>query len=295
MSRGRRALLALATFGAVAIVAFFVVELAPGDAASARLGLHGDDAARQALREALGLSGGLVERLGRWLAHLARLDLGRSLLDGRPVAAKIAERLPLTAALAAAALALAWAIALPLALVRARRARAGLTLALGALYAVPVPALGLALLALGGGYGPSAGALLAAAASLQPLLVPTVYAHLARAIDEALHGDALRTLRAAGAAPGRLRRAALRGQALRLLTLAALQLPALLSGAALVEAIFGLPGIGLLAFDALAGRDHPVQLGLVLTGAALAIGCNLAVDLVAPLLDPRLQARAGGR
>jgi len=129
----------------------------------------------------------------------------------------------------------------------------------------------------------------AAALSLSPLLVPRVYAQSVRALDEALRGDDTRTLRAVGAAPARVARAALRSSALRLITLVSLQLPALLSGAVLVEAIFGLPGLGLLAFDALASRDQPVLLGLVIVGAAMSIGAAALVDLAAPRLDPRLR------
>jgi len=270
----------------VAVLSFLLLELVPGDAGGARLGLSGNEAARRALREALGLSGGVLERLLSYLAHTAQLDLGRSLSDGRLVRDKIFERLPLTAALAVAALGLAWVVALPLAL-RARRR--SLEVPLSLLYATPVPALALALVALGAPYGPSVGALFTAALCLLPLLLPRIYAQLARALEEALLADDSRTLRAIGAPPRRVMRAALRTQALRLVTLVALQLPALLSGAVLVEALFGLPGLGLLAFDALAARDQPVLLGLVLVGALLTIGATLVVDLVTPLLDPRLR------
>jgi len=295
LSRLRRTGVALLTLLVVAVIAFFVVELAPGDPASAALGTHGTEAAREALRDALGLRGGIVARLGGWLAALCRLDLGRSFVDGRAVRDKILERLPPTLALAVLALLLAWGVALPIALWRARRGGADkLDLAMSLVYAVPVPALALALLAAGAPYGPSFGAELAAAACLLPLILPRVYAHVAAALDEALRGDDARTLRAVGAPRARVVRVALRVQALRLLTIVSVQLPALLSGAVLVEAVFGLPGLGLLAFDALAVRDHPVQLGLVVVGAALTIACTLAVDLAAPLLDPRLRDGARG-
>ncbi len=108
---------------------------------------------------------------------------------------------------------------------------------------LPLPAVALGLLAAGAPYGASMSSLVLAAACLLPLLVPRTYAELARALDESLSGDELRTLRAVGAPPAHVVRAALRGQALRLVTLASLQLPALLSGAAIVEAVFGVPGV----------------------------------------------------
>lgn len=295
MSRSRRVLTALATFAAVCVIAFFVVELTPGDITTARFGTGGNAVARESLRRALGIDAPLFVRLFRWLGHLMRFDLGNSLSDGEPVLRKILERLPMSLLLAVMSLALAWAIALPLAMRRAQRGRseaAGtIELALVALaYAMPLPALALIMLACGAGYGATLGGVLAAAVCLLPLLVPRIYAHCVRALDDALAGDDARTLRAVGASPSRVAQLALRSSALRLLTLVSLQLPALLSGVVLVEGIFGIPGLGTLAFDALASRDHSVQLGLLIVGAAITIGCALIVDLVAPRLDPRLGA-----
>ena len=278
----KRVLGAMSSFVLVGVITFALLELVPGDVTAQRLGVGSSAAARASLREALGLSGPATTRGLRYLAHVARFDLGRSLVDGRDVREKIAERLSGSALLAAVTVLLTWCIALPLALWR--RKLFGLTL----VYALPVPTLCLGLLALGAPYGASAGALLCAALTLLPLTVPRTHAQIARALDEAWRSDALRTLRAAGASHPRLVRAALRTHALRLVTLVALQLPALLSGVVLVESIFGLPGLGLLAFDALAARDVPTLLGLVLVGAAISIGCTLAVDLVASRLDPRL-------
>jgi peptide/nickel transport system permease protein len=295
MSRGRRVLAALAAIVLVVTIAFFVIELAPGDAAATQLGVRGSEAERTALRTALGLDGGIFARFFQYLAHALRGDLGRSYADGRPVLAKIGERLPLSFALACIALALTWLIAIPLSLLRARNTRRALDVIFAFAYALPLPAVALALVAMGAPYGASVGSLVLAASCLLPLLVPRTYAELARALDETLAGDELRTLRAIGAAPAHVLRAALRGQALRLVTLASLQLPVLLSGAAIVEAVFGVPGIGLLAFDALAGRDHPVQLGLVLVSGVIVVVVNLAVDLAAPLFDPRLRVTAERR
>jgi peptide/nickel transport system permease protein len=231
-----------------------------------------------------------MRRLLIWLGDLVRLDLGTSFSDGRRVLDKIAERAPMTFLIALLAMAFAWGLALPAALWRVRRRVDVAEIVFSILYAVPVPALAVAVLAAGAPFGPSFGSAAAAAACLMPLLLPRVYAHVARALDDALDDDALRTLRAAGASHRRVVRAALRVQALRLLTLVSVQLPALLSGAVLVEAVFGLPGLGLLAVDSLATRDYPVQLGLVVIGAAITLGCTLFVDLVAPVFDPRLGA-----
>lgn len=278
----KRVLGAVASFVLVGVMTFALLELVPGDVSAQRLGVGSSAAARASLREALGLSGPVAARGLRYLAHIARFDLGRSLVDGREVREKIAERLPASVLLAVVTLLLTWCVALPLAVWRRK------LLVLTLVYAIPLPTLCLGLLTLGAPYGASTGALVCAALALLPLTVPRTHAQVARALDEAWRSDALLTLRAAGAPPGRLLRAALRTHALRLVTLVALQFPALLSGVVLVESIFGLPGLGLLAFDALAARDVPTLLGLVLVGAAITIGCTLGVDLVAARLDPRL-------
>jgi peptide/nickel transport system permease protein len=76
--RLQRIVVALFTFALVCVLAFVVIESAPGDPTSAQLGIDSGAMARDALREALGLHGGVFARLGRWLFDLARLDLGTS-------------------------------------------------------------------------------------------------------------------------------------------------------------------------------------------------------------------------
>ena len=285
MRRTHRVLLAPFTLLAVGVIAFALLELIPGDPAAANLGIRATEANREALRTALHLDGGALHRLLSFLGHLLRFDLGRSISDGRPVLDKIFERLPRSAFLAVNALVIAWALAVPLAMWRQRRA---MTLMLAGLYAVPVPALAMGMLAAGLPYGASVATTCVAAVCLVPWLLPRIHAQVARAIAESVDGDAMRTLHAVGASRSRVLRSALRVHALRLVTLLAVQLPALLSGVVLVEAIFGLPGLGLLAFDAMAARDQPVLLGLVVCGAGFTILATLLVDLVGPTLDPRL-------
>ncbi len=287
MKRWGRVVLAPLTWLSVGVIAFALLELVPGDVVGTQLGLRGNAADREALRAALQLQGGVLQRLVTFLAHLGVLDFGRSLVDGRSVLAKVGERVPTSALVGLSALALSWCLAVPLALWCRRGAITGL---MAALYAVPVPALAMTMLAVGAPYGLSLGSVVAAAVCLLPWLLPRIHAHVARALEESLATDSMQALRAAGASQARITRAALRVQALRLLTLLGAQVPALLSGVVLVEAIFGIPGLGLLATDALAARDQPVLLGLVLFGALLTIVSSALVDLAAPWLDPRLRS-----
>ena len=287
MKRWGRVVLGPLTWLSVGVIVFALLELVPGDAVGVELGLRGTAADREALRAALHLQGGPLQRLVTFLLHLGVLDFGRSLVDGRSVLGKIGERVPTSALVGMSALALSWSLAVPLALWRRRGA---ITWLMAALYAVPVPALAMTLLAIGAPYGLSLGSILAAAICLLPWLLPRIHAQVARGLDESLATDAMQALRATGASPARIARAALRVQAFRLLTLLGAQVPALLSGVVLVEAIFGIPGLGLLATDALAARDRPVLLGLALFGALLTIVTSALVDVAAPWLDPRLRS-----
>src|SRR5262249_6688136 len=99
------------------------------------------------------------------------------------------------------------------------------------------------------------------------------------------------TARAKGlAAPQVLLRHALRNALLPLVTIAGVDLAALLSGVVFTEKVFGWPGIGQLAVQSVANLDVPMILGTVLLSAVMVVAANLLVDLTYPLLDPRMRA-----
>jgi peptide/nickel transport system permease protein len=107
---------------------------------------------------------------------------------------------------------------------------------------------------------------------------------------EVLHLDYVRTARAKGLDARTVNyRHAMRNAILPVVTLIALQLPQLVSGAVIIEGIFSWPGMGLLAFQAAADRDYPLILGVVMLVAVLTVLFNLLADITYAILDPRIR------
>jgi peptide/nickel transport system permease protein len=118
-----------------------------------------------------------------------------------------------------------------------------------------------------------------------------VYTRLMRASMLEVYGlDYIRTARAKGLSQRRIAfRHVLPNAILPMVTMLGLQIGALLGGAVLVETVFGWPGLGRLAFDAILQRDHNLLIGILLFSSALVIVANLITDLVYAMLDPRIE------
>lgn len=299
---GRLLLVPLTLLG-VTLCTFVLIHLAPGDPASLRAGAG--RGVTQAIidenRALAGLDRPPVERYLAWVARSARLDFGRSLSDGRPVRERLAEALPPTLLLGGLAALFAFGLAVVvgtmLALPAARRWQALVEALLALAYAVPVVAFGLLALRAGAPYGgTSPGTLLVPAACLGlPSLV--VMARQQRAaLVASLASDYVRTARSLGASPARvLVRHALPPALLPMIALAGSQVPLLLSGSVLVERLFGIPGLGLLGFEALAARDYPTLMAITTVAGALSVAGLLVADAAALLLDPRQRWPGAGR
>ncbi len=298
----RRLLTGSLTLLGVVTVVFALVHLLPGDPAETMLARAGaGPEAVASLRVELGLDRPLPAQYLAWLASLARGDLGKSLFNGRPVAALIAEQFPYTAALALAAF--AWAVLLGVALGGASAYRPGswldriaMALAVGGV-AVPVFWSGLLLIWLFSvrlGWLPPAGAddwrglvmpaMVLGYASAGPL------ARLTRAsLGEILRQPYITTAHAKGLTRRQvLLRHAARNAAIPVLTIAGLQLGFLLGGTVVTETLFSRPGLGKLLVDAIVWRDLPVVQGVALVVAGIYVVVNLVVDVAAGWLNPRV-------
>jgi peptide/nickel transport system permease protein len=107
---------------------------------------------------------------------------------------------------------------------------------------------------------------------------------------EVLHQDFIRTARAKGLAPERVNyKHALRNAIIPIITLTALQIPFLVSGAIITEYIFSWPGMGQLAFQAVFVRDYPTILGVLMLVAFLTVLANLVADVFYAVADPRIR------
>ncbi len=315
----RRLALALATTAAVVVLTFALVHLAPGEPFVA--GAEGRFVPPETvtrLRERFGLDRPLAVQFVRYAANLARGDLGESFAHHRPVADVLKETLPNTFLLGGVALALSLLLGLALGVVQAARAGTWLDAALGtvalALYSMPAFWLGLMLLLVFGEWLhwlPIAG--MTDVALRQPvgwarhaldvgrhLVLPAVTlalvngAAIARfhraAMLDALGAEFVRAARARGLGEGRvLWRHALRSALAPAITLAGLSVPALLTGSVLVESVFGWPGMGRVAYEAIFARDYNVITAVaVVAGVLVALG-NLLADLGVAAADPRVR------
>lgn len=301
------------TLVAVAAAIFVAVDVLPGDTASVMLGTSARPDTLAALRLEMGLDRPAPLRFLDWLAGLATGDLGRSVTYAMPVGTLVSERLAVTLPLAGLALLVTVALALPLGVVAAaRRGRAtdrlvGLVSQVGVavpnfwlgLLFVLVFATGLGWFPAGGFPGWSAGPLPALRSLVLPALAlalpqAAILARIVRSATlDAIGADFVRTARAKGVS-GRvaLWRHVVPNALVPVVTILGLQLPFLIGGAILVENVFNLPGLGRLAFQALAQRDLVVVRNVVLLLAAIVIAVNALVDVAYVFIDPRLRRRA---
>ncbi len=293
----------------ISLVTFVVVQVAPGDPAQLILGTEAPPEALADLRVQLGLDRPLPLQYLSWLGGVLRGDLGVSLRHGRPVAALIAERLPVTLSLATLSLVVAVLLALPLGVLAAVRQHSafdyGVLVLAQAGLALPSFWIGILLILLfalswrwlpSGGYVPWTESPLGALRSLaMPVLalglpVAGVLARLVRAsMLEELARDHIRTARAKGLSETQvIVRHVLRNALIPTVTLLGLQLGFLLGGSIVIEQVFALPGLGRLMLFAINNRDLPLIQGLVLFIAALVVVVNFLVDMAYTWLDPRI-------
>ena len=303
---------------AVVILSFFLIRLAPGDAATVMAGQSGyaDEAFMKSLRAEYGLDKPLPVQLARYLGAVARGDLGTSYVRRQPVLDVILERLPNTLLLDAFALVVAIAGGVWLGGIAARRpgsaGDAGVTVLSMLFYAVPQFWLGMMMVLVFAVWlhllppfgietmGADLTGLARAGDVARHMILPGVtlalyflasYARLTRtAMLEVADADFVKTARAKGISERQVaRRHILRNALIPLVTFAGLQASILVGGSVLVENVFSWPGIGTLAYDAVTARDNPLLLGIFIVTAVLVSLFNLATDIAYSIADPRVE------
>ena len=315
----RRLAWAVVLFLALTLYTYVLFFVIPGNNDVIRRGFRGDQGTT--LRETVGIDGGsLVREYGSFVSHVVRGDLGVSNRDNQQVVDVIARAAPVTLSLVIGGAVVWLLIAIPIGLISALRPRSlldrgGMILVLVGVSAHPLW-IGLMLayvfgfrlqLTPIGGYcsvftpndvcgGPVQWA--------YHLLLPwiafaavfaAIYARMIRAsVLEVYDADHVRTARAIGMSEGRiLRTQVLRNASLPLVTMLGMDVGIAFGGAIFVERAFGLPGIGRLLVTSLGGRDLPVVLGIVVVVTTAILLFNLVVDLLYPLLDPRIGYGSG--
>lgn len=301
----------------VIIVNFALISLAPGDPVTTLLGEYPAPAEYVAqLRREFGLDRPLPVRLALYTWNVARGNLGFSFAYRLPVATLVAGRLGNTLLLMGTAITAAALAGVTLGVAAARRPGSGADAAATgfALAGFSIPDFWLAqmlvlLFALSLGWLPAQGirsvreeysGLAAALDAIRHLILPAtalsfrymaLISRLTRASTlEAMSQDFILAARARGL-PERLvlLRHGLRNAALPVVTVIGYNFAFVLAGSALVETVFGWPGVGRLLYDAILKRDTPVLLGVLLVVSATVAVVNLVVDLAYAALDPRVR------
>lgn len=297
---GRLGQAVIATFGVMTIV-FFIMRLS-GDP-TLLLVPEGASAEQIALlRHELGFDRPLLVQYGAYLADLARLDLGESLVQRAPVAGIVAERIPYTVALAAGALLVALGIGIPAGIAMAVWRGSLLERALAAFVltgqSLPTFWSGILMILFFGvtlGWLPTSGA-----DSARSLIMPSIalgaltmstFARMTRiAVLDELSRDYVTAARARGlSVRAAVLRHVLRNAAIPVVTIAALEVGNLLAGAVIVETVFAWPGIGQLAIQSIGSRDFLVVQTVVLFVSSVYIAMNLLADIAYAAIDPRIR------
>jgi peptide/nickel transport system permease protein len=307
----RRFLLAIPTIIGISIIIFLMVRLMPGDIVDVLLG--GDAVATQEqkdqVREQLGLTGSYPEQYWRWASGAATGDFGDSYRNAEPVEDILWRAVPITLELMILALLIATLIGVPLGVISAVRRDSVSDYAsrVGGLIGISIPSFWLATLLLlftsrVFGWVPpityvsffddplaNLSQFILPAISISVFTLAIVMRMVRATMLEVLSQDYVRTARAKGVKHRLVvYRHALRNALIPVVTIIGFEIGILMGGAAIVEIIFGLPGVGYVLLQSIFNRDYPVVQGATLLIAVIFVVANTLVDVVYGWLDPRI-------
>jgi peptide/nickel transport system permease protein len=300
----RRLVSSLLILIGISMVTFALTFLIPADPVRMIAGRSASAQTVESIRHQLGLDKPVLVQYANYVTKLAQGDLGRSYVQKTEVTRLIQSRLPATLLLMAGAIFFEILIGLPAGILAA--ARRGKFLDRGVMVlsfvgvSTPQFVLGLILLYVFAnllGWFPLSGY-----GSLQHLVLPALtlgiagggwYSRMMRSsMVEVLRHDYIRTARAKGLSePGVILVHGLRNAILPVIAMIGLDIGIFMSGAVVVESVFGWPGIGQLAWLAIQRVDIPIIMGVTLVAAVAIVLGNLLADLTAPLIDPRIKLR----
>jgi peptide/nickel transport system permease protein len=308
----------------ITVMVFAISRIAPGDPVSLAMGPGGQlDAERAAdVRETrmrlYGLDKPVYVQYAIWLKRVVRLDFGDSIKHHRPVIELIKERLPITLVLNLIAFVIIYAVSLPLGVLAAVRHKRffdrASSVVLFMLWSLPVMWVGQMLIGyfcgptfkqwfppagLSSNYADTLPFFPWLADKLWHLVLPvfcltyTGFAYLTKQVRagmlDSLRADYVRTARAKGLSNAVvIFRHALRNSIIPVITIMATLLPSMLGGSVIIESIFSVPGMGLLAFEAVTTRDYNVVMAVATMGGVLNLLGLLLGDIAYAIADPRI-------
>jgi len=301
---GRRLIQSLLILLGVSLITFALLYVLPADPVRQIAGRSATPETIENIRRELGLDQPFAVQYWRYLTNLVSGDLGRSYIQRSEVTELIEARLPASLLLMVGAIFCEVAIGLTMGLFAAvkRGTAFDQTLMLTSFVGVSAPQFVVGLLLLYvfavqlewlpiGGYG-----------TLSRLILPSLtlgiagagwYSRMMRSsMIDVLRQDYIRTARAKGLARGAiLFRHALPNAILPIIAMIGIDIGLFMSGIVVVESVFGWPGIGQLAWQAIQRIDRPIIMGVTLVSACAIVIGNLLADIVAPFIDPRIKLR----
>lgn len=311
----KRILIAIPTLMAISVVIYLVLALAPGDP----LGELANSPSitpevRENIRRALGLDQPLHLRYFKWVGAFVTGNMGYSFITPVPVSTLILQRLPTTLWVVGSAYGLSVLLAFPLGILSALKRYSWLdqlaTTFAFAGFSIPPFFTGLILIILFSvqlGWLPFIydstlvvqdwpSLLAQIKQSIMPIAVLALFQtavlmrYIRAAVIEQLQLDYVRTAWAKGLSPWQVViRHVLRNALIPVVTLIALDIPAVFTGALVTEQVFRVPGIGSLLIEAINRSDTPVVMAITFIYAILIVIFNLVADLLYGLLDPRIR------
>lgn len=298
----------------ITVIVFAIMAMIPGDPATAILGSYATPENVEKLNRDLGLDKPAVQRYFIWLWNMVQGDFGRSFSLNRPVLDEVLDRFGATLVLAGTSFALCSVIGVAAGVVSAARqyGLADKAITFAVLLGISIPSFFLGMMMIlifavqlrwfpASGMWPIYGdrtlpvlvTHLAMPALALAVVATGVVARLSRsAMLEVLRQDYIRTARAKGLTRGRiLLRHALPNAILPIIAMIGIDIGIFMGGIVVVESVFGWPGIGQLAWQAIQRVDIPVIMGVTMVSATAIVLGNLLADLVTPLIDPRIKLR----
>ena len=317
----KRTLLMIPILIGITVLSFGVMRLAPGGPAEAQMefSARASAEARERLRKLYGADQPFYKQYATWLRKFVTLDFGEAFADGRKVKDKILERLPITLTINLLSLGLVLLIAIPLGIMSATRQYSVLdrftTIFVFVGFSTPSFWLALLLIYVFGvqsGILPISGKeslditglttwgwLMDRAGHLVLPVFVSAFGGLAgfsrymrSNMLEVLRQDYIRTARAKGLPEGAvIYKHALRNALMPVITILGLSLPGVIGGSAIMETVFGIPGMGQLMYQAVLSRDYNLVMGILVPGAFLTMIGNFLADVAYAFTDPRVRLK----
>jgi peptide/nickel transport system permease protein len=317
----KRTLLMIPILIGITVLSFGVMRLAPGGPAETQMefSARASAEARERLRKLYGADQPFYKQYATWLRKFVTLDFGEAFADGRRVKDKILESLPITLTINVLSLGLILLIAIPLGIISATRQYSFVdrftTIFVFVGYSAPAFWIALLLIYFLGvqwGVLPISGIQSLDTTGFtfwdrlsdwgHHLILPVFVSafgglagysrYMRNNMLEVMRQDYIRTARAKGL-PERavVYKHALRNALMPVITILGLSIPGLIGGSAIMETVFGIPGMGLLMYQSVLQRDYNLAMGILVPGAVLTMLGNFLADIAYAFTDPRVRLK----